>query len=114
MPMMELTIPEGALSDDAKAKLPGEMAACLLRSERAPDTEFFRSISWTHVHELPADAIAHRRRPRRAAPSRRQGHDAAGRAQRPAPRRADHGAHPDRSSTRPAGTTRTALRVWIL
>ena len=45
MPMMELTIPEGALSDDAKAKLPGDMAACLLRWEGAPDTEFFRSIS---------------------------------------------------------------------
>jgi len=57
MPMMELTIPQGALSDDAKAKLPGEMAACLLRWEKAPDTEFFRSISWTHVHELPAEAI---------------------------------------------------------
>ncbi len=57
MPMMELTIPEGALSDDAKATLPGEMAACLLRWEKAPDTEFFRSISWTHVHELPAGAM---------------------------------------------------------
>lgn len=57
MPMMELTIPKGALSDETKAKLPGEMAACLLRWEKAPDTEFFRSISWTHVHELPAEAM---------------------------------------------------------
>ena len=57
MPKIDLTVPEGALSDEAKAKLPGRMAAALLRWEGAPDTEFFRSISWTHVHELPAGAI---------------------------------------------------------
>jgi phenylpyruvate tautomerase PptA (4-oxalocrotonate tautomerase family) len=57
MPKMDLTIPEGALSPEAKSKLPGEMASALLRWEKAPDTEFFRSISWTHVHELPEGAI---------------------------------------------------------
>ena len=57
MPKMDLTIPEGALSPEAKSKLPGEMAAALLRWEGAPDTEFFRGISWTHVHELPEGAI---------------------------------------------------------
>lgn len=57
MPKLDLTIPEGALSDEAKRDLPGLMAAALLRWERAPDTEFFRSISWTHVHELPEGAM---------------------------------------------------------
>jgi phenylpyruvate tautomerase PptA (4-oxalocrotonate tautomerase family) len=57
MPKMDLTIPEGALSPEAKSKLPSEMAAALLRWEGAPDTEFFRGISWTHVHELPEGAI---------------------------------------------------------
>jgi phenylpyruvate tautomerase PptA (4-oxalocrotonate tautomerase family) len=57
MPKIDLTYPAGALDADAKAELPGKLAAALLRAERAPDTEFFRSISWTHVHELPADAV---------------------------------------------------------
>lgn len=54
MPLLELTVPEGLLSDDARRELPGKMAEALLRAERAPDTEFFREIAWTHVHEMPA------------------------------------------------------------
>jgi phenylpyruvate tautomerase PptA (4-oxalocrotonate tautomerase family) len=56
MPKMDLTISQGALSGEAKAELPGKLAEALLRWEGAPDTDFFRSISWMHVHELPADA----------------------------------------------------------
>ena len=29
----------------------------LLRAERAPDTEFFRSVTWVFVHELPAEHV---------------------------------------------------------
>ena len=57
MPKIDMTIAEGQLSDDAKRELPGQMAAALLRWERAPDTEFFRAISWTHLHELPEGAM---------------------------------------------------------
>ena len=57
MPRIDFTFTAGALDADAKAELPGKLAAALLRAERAPDTEFFRSISWTHVHELPADSV---------------------------------------------------------
>jgi phenylpyruvate tautomerase PptA (4-oxalocrotonate tautomerase family) len=57
MPMLELTLPEGELSDDAKGGLQQELAAALLRAERAPDTEFFRSISWCHLFELPTEAM---------------------------------------------------------
>jgi phenylpyruvate tautomerase PptA (4-oxalocrotonate tautomerase family) len=57
VPKLDLTFPAGALSEDAKRELPGQLAATLLRWEGAPDTEFFRSISWTHVHELPADSV---------------------------------------------------------
>ena len=57
MPMLELTVPEGELTDDAKGELQQELAAALLRAERAPDTEFFRSISWCHLQELPAEAM---------------------------------------------------------
>jgi hypothetical protein len=57
MPKIDLTLPDDALSPEARASLPGELAAALLRWEGAPDSHFFRSISWTHLHELPADAI---------------------------------------------------------
>jgi len=57
MPKIDMTIAEGQLSDDAKRELPGQMAAALLRWDRAPDTEFFRAISWTHLHELPEGAM---------------------------------------------------------
>ena len=57
MPMLEMTVPEGELSDDVRGGLQQDLAAALLRAERAPDTEFFRSISWCHLQELPAAAM---------------------------------------------------------
>ena len=57
MPMLELTVPAGELTDDTKGELQQNLAAALLRAERAPDTEFFRSISWCHLQELPAEAM---------------------------------------------------------
>ena len=57
MPKLDLTISEGALSDDARAELPGRLATAILRAEGAPDTDFFRSITWVHLHELPAAAV---------------------------------------------------------
>jgi phenylpyruvate tautomerase PptA (4-oxalocrotonate tautomerase family) len=57
VPKLDLTYPAGALSEDAKRELPAQLGAAMLRWEGAPDTEFFRSITWTHVHELPADAV---------------------------------------------------------
>lgn len=57
MPKIDLTVPADALSTEARAELPGRLAATLLKWEGAPDSGFFRSISWTHLHELPADAI---------------------------------------------------------
>jgi len=57
MPKLDLTLPEDALSTDARESLPGRMLEAMLRWEGAPDTAFFRSISWVHVHKLPADAM---------------------------------------------------------
>ena len=56
MPKIDLTYSAGALTSEAKAELPAKLAATLLKWEKAPDTEFFRSISWTHVFELSPDA----------------------------------------------------------
>ena len=57
MPKIDLTFSAGALSDEARRELPRELAAAMLRWEGAPDTEFFRSITWTHMQELPAEAV---------------------------------------------------------
>jgi phenylpyruvate tautomerase PptA (4-oxalocrotonate tautomerase family) len=56
MPKIDLTYSAGALSPEARTELPAKLAATLLKWEKAPDTEFFRGVSWTHVHELAADA----------------------------------------------------------
>ena len=57
MPKLELTIPAESLPEDARGELVRDLGAALLRWEGAPDTEFFRSITWAHVHALPADAM---------------------------------------------------------
>ena len=57
MPRLDLTIPAETLSDDSKQQLLRDLGAALLQWEGAPDTEFFRSITWTHLHELPAESI---------------------------------------------------------
>jgi phenylpyruvate tautomerase PptA (4-oxalocrotonate tautomerase family) len=56
MPKIDLTYSADALSPEAKSELPGKLANTLLKWEKAPDTDFFRSISWTNVHELAPDS----------------------------------------------------------
>jgi phenylpyruvate tautomerase PptA (4-oxalocrotonate tautomerase family) len=63
MPMMDLTYPAGALTPEARAELVDELTTVLLRAERAPDTQFFRDITWVFVHELPNDAVLAAGRP---------------------------------------------------
>jgi len=63
MPFMEITYPQGALTDEARERLTDDLTTALLRAERAPDTEFFRSITWLYVHELPAGAVRAAGRP---------------------------------------------------
>lgn len=57
MPMIDVTYPEGALEPEAREKLVQDLGAALLRAERVPDTEFFRSVTWVYVHELPAHGV---------------------------------------------------------
>jgi phenylpyruvate tautomerase PptA (4-oxalocrotonate tautomerase family) len=57
MPKLELTIPAESLSGEAQEELARDLGAALLRWEGAPDTEFFRSITWAHVHALPASSM---------------------------------------------------------
>ena len=60
MPMIDLTVPAGSLEPDAAATLLDELATMLLRAEGAPDTEFFREITWVYLHEVPAVAVGGR------------------------------------------------------
>lgn len=57
MPIFEVTYPEGALEPDVRAKLLEDLTTVLLRAERAPDTDFFRGITWAYVHELPQGSV---------------------------------------------------------
>jgi phenylpyruvate tautomerase PptA (4-oxalocrotonate tautomerase family) len=58
MPMIELTYPKGALSAEAREKVLEDLATRLLAAERAPDTEFFRSITWVYANEIDPEALA--------------------------------------------------------
>jgi phenylpyruvate tautomerase PptA (4-oxalocrotonate tautomerase family) len=57
MPIFEVTYPEGALTPEARSKLMDDLTTALLRAERAPDTDFFRSVTWSYLHELPAGSV---------------------------------------------------------
>ena len=63
MPVFELTYPKGALEPEARAQLLEDLTTALLRAERAPDTEFFRNVTWSFVHELPTDSVLAAGRP---------------------------------------------------
>ncbi len=58
MPMIELTYPKGAIAPDARAELLDELATKLLAAEKAPDTEFFRSITWVYANEIDGNDLA--------------------------------------------------------
>ncbi len=57
MPIIDVTYPEGALTPAARASLADGLTTVLLRAERAPDTEFFRNVTWVYLHELPLHAV---------------------------------------------------------
>lgn len=52
MPMIQLTLPAGVLTDDARRDLQKTLAATLLKWEGAPDTAFFRAQAWTRIDEV--------------------------------------------------------------
>ena len=63
MPIMDVTYPQGALTDEARDALVEDLTTTLLRAERAPDTEFFRNVTWVYLHELPPHAVRANGRP---------------------------------------------------
>ncbi len=63
MPIFELTYPQAALTSEARDQLMEDLTTALLRAERAPDTDFFRGITWSYVHEMPEGAVRAAGRP---------------------------------------------------
>ncbi|MGH3951868.1 MAG: hypothetical protein ACRDSE_22580 [Pseudonocardiaceae bacterium] len=60
MPMIDVTVPSGALEDAAAGRPLDELATILLRWEGAPDTEFFRETTWVYLHEIDPARLAAR------------------------------------------------------
>ncbi len=58
MPMLELTYPKGAITSDAREELLEELATKMLEAEKAPATEFFRSITWVYANEIDPEMLA--------------------------------------------------------
>ncbi|MFE4574746.1 tautomerase family protein [Streptomyces chartreusis] len=56
MPMIRLTAPAGALTEQGRGSVQRDLAAVLLRWEGAPDTAFFRAQAWSYLLELPTGA----------------------------------------------------------
>lgn len=56
MPMIRLTAPAGALTEQGRDSVQRDLAAVLLRWEGAPDTAFFRAQAWSYLVELPPGA----------------------------------------------------------
>ncbi|WLW58563.1 tautomerase family protein [Streptomyces sp. YU58] len=56
MPMIRLTAPAGALTEQGRQSIQRDLTAVLLRWEGAPDTAFFRAQAWSYLTELPAGA----------------------------------------------------------
>ena len=54
MPTIDLFCPAGALTDEQRSEVVEGLTTAMLAAERAPQTEFFRGITWVLVHELPA------------------------------------------------------------
>ena len=57
MPLIDLTYPAGTFTPETRTELVDELGVVLRRAERAPETQFFRDITWVNVHELPEGTI---------------------------------------------------------
>lgn len=57
MPMIQLTVPGGVLSAEARGALQKTLAATLSHWEGVPDNAFFRAQAWSLVEEVPAGAF---------------------------------------------------------
>lgn len=57
MPLMELSYQEGAITPETRDELVETLTTSLLKAEGAPNTEFFRSVTWVLVNERSAELV---------------------------------------------------------
>ena len=57
MPMIDLTLPAGALQRSALTTLVEDLTTTALHWEGIPDTPASRAMAWVFVHELPSGAV---------------------------------------------------------
>jgi len=57
MPMIDVTLPEGALTTDARDALAERLTTTLLHWEGAGDLPFARQISWVYFDERPQGSM---------------------------------------------------------
>ncbi|WP_245555560.1 tautomerase family protein [Gordonia soli] len=55
--MIQLTLPVDVLSAESRTQLQSTLAATLLQWEGAPDTAFFRSLTWSRIDEIPRESF---------------------------------------------------------
>lgn len=58
MPMIDVTTRTGKFTPEQQERLIADLTAAVLRWERAPDTDLFRSNTAGFVHELPVGSLA--------------------------------------------------------
>jgi phenylpyruvate tautomerase PptA (4-oxalocrotonate tautomerase family) len=54
MPLVEITVPAGALEEDSLSALQRDVADSVLKWMGLPHDDFFRSATWVYVNEVPA------------------------------------------------------------
>jgi len=57
MPIIDITMPENALSDQAKALLPEKLGQIALGYEGLKGSRFAEEFTWLYTHELPAKNV---------------------------------------------------------
>ena len=63
MPMVDLTVPTGALSPDFQAQLAQELTDIVIKWEEGTDAPGYGYAAWTYIHEAAGVAIAGKLRP---------------------------------------------------
>ncbi len=57
MPIIDITIPEGALDEKIKAALPAKLGQIALGYEGLSGSRFAEAFTWVYTHELPATHV---------------------------------------------------------
>ncbi len=57
MPVIDITLPRGALPAKAKKALPSTLGRIAIEYEGLSGSKFAEDFTWVYVHELPAENL---------------------------------------------------------